>query len=258
MLIYQKRERLLMHSGAAPLQFPDQGRVDFALAPGGPFGVGALSGRLALGAIHLSLEPQPNTGRYEHATAQYMDSISVITTTDDASVRVEGNVVSVRRAFESENELLALIEAVYLALPAAMITDFVDAPGVVAVTGNIGDIEFKWAYTNYPVTLDVTSKQIQERRFYESWERLQLLLLAENRRLFAALNYFYVACRLAVVGASPWEFTAEIVMNLSKVLEVLFPASPNKTIEAARAGAAEARIFIQRRGEMVYANSRIA
>jgi len=240
MLTYQKRERILMGSVAAPLPFPNEGNVNFTLAPGGggggSFGAGGLSGRLALVGVELSLAPQVNTGRYAHTTAQYMDSISIGSAVDDVSVQVEGNVVSVRRTFRSEDELLDLIESVNFGLPAAMSPQFVDAPVVVAVTGSVGGIEFTWAYTNYPVILDITTKEIQEQHFLESWERLERLLPAENRRLFAALNYFHIACRLALVGASPWEFTGEIVMNLSKVLEVLFPAPPNKTIEAAKAG----------------------
>jgi hypothetical protein len=236
MLTYQKHKRILMRSVAAPLRFPNEGKVNFTLAPAGPFGAGELSGRLALKDVPLSMAPQVNIGRYAHTTPQYMDPISISSIADDASIQVEGNVISVSRTFRSGDELLDLIESVNFGLPAAMNLQFVDAPVVVAVTGNVGGIEFTWAYTNYPVTLDITTKEIQEQHFLESRERLRLLLPAGNRRLFAALNYFHIACRLALAGTTPWEFTAEIVMNLSKVLEVLFPAAPNKTIEAARTG----------------------
>lgn len=236
MLTYQKHDRILMRSVSAPLQFPNEGTVNFTLAPGGAFGVGELSGRLALKGVHLSLGPQVNIGRYAHASLQYMDSISISSMPHDASVQAEGNVVSVRRTFNSKDELLDLIESVNFGLPAAMSLQFVDAPVVVAITGAVGGIEFTWAYANYPVTLDVTTKEIQEQRLLDSWERLKLLLPAENRRLFAALNYFHIACRLGLVGVSPWEFSAEILMNLSKTLEVLFSAAPNKTMEAVKAG----------------------
>lgn len=236
MLTYQKRERILMRIVNAPLQFPNEGEIKFTLAPGGSFGAGELSGRLALEGVELSMAPQVNTGRYAHTAPQYMQSISTDSVTGGASVQVQGNVISVERAFTSEDDLLDLIESVSFGLPVTMTLQFVDAPIVVAVTGNVAGVGFSWAYTNYPVTLDITTKEKQEEHFLKSWERLRLLLPIENRRLFAALNYFHIACRLALVGVSPWEFTGEIVMNLSKVLEALFPAAPNQTIEATRAG----------------------
>jgi len=218
------------------MQFPNEGEIKFTLAPGGPFGMGELSGYLLLVGVHYSARPEVNTGRIARTTPQYMESISTGSVTDGASIQVEGNVVSVRRVFRSEDELLDLIESVNFGLPVAMSLQFIDAPVVAKVTGNVGGVEFIWGYTNYPATLDTTTKEVQEQRFLESWERLKTLLPAGNRRLFAALNNFHVACRLALVGTSPWEFTGEIVVNLSKVLEVLFPAAPQQTIEEARAG----------------------
>ena len=50
--------------------------------------------------------------------------------------------------------------------------------------------------------MDVTTPVKQEQRLLESWGRLKLLIPGENRRLFAALNYFQIACRLACCGGS--------------------------------------------------------
>ena len=151
-------------------------------------------------------------------------------------MQVEGNIISVKRTFKSEDELLDLIESVHFGLPVVMSLEYVDVPVVIAVTGNLGGVDFVWAYTHYAVMMDVTTPVKQEQRLLESWGRLKLLIPGENRRLFAALNYFQIACRLAFVGASPWEFTGEIIINLAKVLEVLFPASASGSIDAARAG----------------------
>lgn len=110
---------------------------------------------------------------------------------------------------------------------------------VTKVSGAIGGDEFIWAYSNYPWKLDVTTKQMQEQRFLESWRLLELLLPQENVPLFAALNYFHAACRLALAGVNPWEFMGEILLNFSKTLEVLFPPSRGQTINAARTGLAK-------------------
>lgn len=58
-----------------------------------------------------------------------------------------------------------------------------------------------------------------------------------RRRVVAGLHYFHVACRLARQGCTAGEFIAEVVLNLSKSLEVLFPPTVDgKTREAARSG----------------------
>ena len=51
----------------------------------------------------------------------------------------------------------------------------------------------------------------------------------------AGLHYFHVASRLTRAGHAPWEFLAESFLNLSKVLEVLFPPTGDgNTRDAAR------------------------
>lgn len=82
----------------------------------------------------------------------------------------------------------------------------------------------------------VTNKQLQEWYFSQAWEQLTMLLPLDKRRLFAALYYFHIACRLERSGVTPWEFMAEVLLNFSKILEVIFPAKDGKAIESARAG----------------------
>lgn len=82
-----------------------------------------------------------------------------------------------------------------------------------------------------------TSQEWQEKLFSESWLRLPLVAEPRNRRLFAAIHYMHVATRLARAGATVGEFLAEVILNFSKVLEVLFPpAGDGKTRDAVRAG----------------------
>lgn len=46
--------------------------------------------------------------------------------------------------------------------------------------------------------------------------------MESNRRLAAALHYYYVAKRLTEAGNLPQEFMTEIILNYYKVLEILF------------------------------------
>ena len=73
-----------------------------------------------------------------------------------------------------------------------------------------------------------------------SWERVGVLSGLGKRRLLAALHYYHVALRLVRRGEIAGEFLPEMILNLSKVLEVLFPPSGDgRTRDAARAGLLE-------------------
>jgi hypothetical protein len=83
----------------------------------------------------------------------------------------------------------------------------------------------------------MTDQAKQEKIIQTTWMRLNLLSTFHHRRVIAALNYFHVACRLKTTGNTPWEFMGEVVLNLAKILEALFPPTGNiGSINAARDG----------------------
>jgi len=238
---YQRQERLLMvvSQPYRPLQFPNEGEVQFTLAPGGSLGAGELPAHLALKDVRVTLMPDVNTNKYARSKPQYMQPVSANSATDIQSMRIQSNVVSIRQQFRSEKEILGLIESIYFSLPAVLALEFRDAPTVASVTGKLNGVEFVWAYKEMPWKIEVTTKQIQEQHFIKSWNRLDPLLPQQNKRLFAALNYFHTASRLTLVGANPWEFTSEVLLNLCKVLQSLFPGPDNKSRDLAREGLAK-------------------
>jgi hypothetical protein len=236
MLTYQARKRLLIWQGAEP-HFPVDGEVKFTLVPPGTFGSGDLPDSTVLEGVHVSLEQERNTGKYVRTEPQRMDPISVSFQAGNVSVQVKGNVVTVKNHFKSLSELSNLTASVHSGLPAVLALRFIDTPIVGTVTGTVGGVDFTWSYGEYVWPWQKTTKEMQEQNFLESWERLQLILPGQNARLFAALHYFHIACRLGIVGFTPWEFLGEVLLNLSKVLEALFPPDRGqKPIDAARDG----------------------
>src|SRR5262249_35662596 len=78
--------------------------------------------------------------------------------------------------------------------------------------------------------------EAQEFAIHDAWNNMKLIDRSSSHRLVAALHYFYVACRLLRMANTPGEFMAEVLLNLSKTLEVLFPSHDGATRQAARAG----------------------
>ena len=70
--------------------------------------------------------------------------------------------------------------------------------------------------------IDITTNERQEKRVGDSFQRLTVMGITENRRLAASLYYFYLARRLVESGNSAYEFLAEVVLNLDKIFKVLF------------------------------------
>lgn len=152
-------------------------------------------------------------------------------------VQMKGNVLTIPQTFASNQELTALIESIYFGYPMLLAVEFADPPIVDRVDGQVGEVRFRWELMDWTARFETTTQEKQEHYVGLSWQRLEILAKLERRRLLAALHYFHVALRLARSGKIAGEFLPEMILNLSKVLEVLFPPSGDgKKLDAARAG----------------------
>lgn len=81
-----------------------------------------------------------------------------------------------------------------------------------------------------------TTQDEQEANVAKAWLWFDVISPPERRRLIAALHYFHVACRMARSAQTAGEFLPEVLLNLAKTLEVLFPSTGDgRTRDAVRA-----------------------
>ena len=114
-----------------------------------------------------------------------------------------------------------------------------DPPYVERVEGTIGSTSFAWVLAEWRAQHRTTTQEQQQQRFAHAWDRMSAISEPRRRRLVAGLHCFHVACRLAREGCTAGEFIAEVVLNLAKSLEVLFPPpGDGRTRDTARAGLA--------------------
>jgi len=179
-----------------------------------------------------------NTGRQYVASLGLLRPLEVSIKDEVREVKVEGNKFHILTRCATRKDLIELIESVYYVLPALLNLDFADSPVIECTCGKVGNVSFEWVHKGVVGIFDVTTKERQEKRVVSAWDRMTLLSShSAGRRLLAALQYFYMACRLSEAGTSPSEFMAEIILNYSKILEVLFPPSGDgETRRAARQG----------------------
>jgi hypothetical protein len=241
MLTYQIRSRTVLTDplGQA-LKFPCEVRARLRLEPVTPFGGAAARGLTAVRGSKGQIGFDAFTGRTWIHPADPMQPVSVCSAFQDCAIQFDGNVCTLGFLCESPAQLYNRLEGFRIALPALLALDFVDIPAVRHISGTAGDVQFTWALVNAPRSgFDVVTTEKQEGRLEAACRRVELVSRGSpgSRRLFAAVRWFYVACRLGRVGHEPWEFVGEAVLNLAKVLEVLFPLSSDVgSIDAVRAG----------------------
>ena len=210
MLTYQVRERVLfLNHRDERLSFPGDGECRFTLMPAEPFGGVQGPSRTAVKGNRAQLNW--NAKRVESVTLE--EPLEPISSVPSGRHHDAGTRQCLPLSTNPGRQATRAHRGRALRLPLVLGLQYVDAPVVTMVTGQVGGVGFVWQYARRTSAFDVTTKELQEQRFLQSWEQLRVLLPMENRRFFAALQYLHVACRLERAGVTPWEFMAEVLLN---------------------------------------------
>lgn len=237
MLTYQVRPRIFRHPTGEELRLPAQSTIRFHFLPEQPFGVTAGGGRTAVRAVAATATFNANTGEHTIESKQPLAPLDVTIEEPIRVVRLTGKTLAVSQHFESLRELEETIVSLFFGLPLLLNVAFADPPFIERVDGTVGSSSFRWELSNWRMEFRTTTQERQEERVAKAWERLGILAESRRRRLIAGLHYFHLACRLEREGRTAGEFVAEVVLNLAKALEVVFPpAGDGRSRDAARSG----------------------
>jgi hypothetical protein len=239
-LTYQVRPRIFRHKPGEQLTFPAQCELCFHFQPHQPFGTEASGGRTTVRAVAAAMLFNANTGKHMIESKEPLSPLDVTIEEPNRTLRLAGTTLSISEHFGSLRELEEVIESVYFALPSLLNVFFADPPYIERVDGTVGAISFRWELAEWRAEFRTTTQEQQEKRFAMAWERMGVIAQPSRRRLAAALHYFHVACRLDREGCTAGEFVAEVLLNLAKSLEVLFPpVGDGRSRDAARVGLRE-------------------
>ncbi len=237
MFTYNVRPRVFRISDGAALAFPSDVEVKFEFHPDTAFGNKGAAGRTWRQSTAGGTVFNANTGHFLIKPEQTLDALEVVFEHSNMRLALSGNVLTVATRSESNQELTELIESMYYVFPLVLSLQLRDPVVIDRVSGTVGNIPVAWELAEWRANILITNQDTQERRVVRAWELIDFLSKLGNRRVVTALCYFHTASRLRRAGHSPWEFMGEILLNLSKVLEVLFPPSADgKTREEARNG----------------------
>lgn len=237
MFTYQVRERQYKHSTGQELVFPNIVELTLILQPPQPFGLTSGGGRTAVRNVAAKLIFNANSGHHFVESSEPLQPLEVVIQETIRRIELQGNSLQITERFDTLLDLDLTLHSLYFGLPILLNVEFADPPYVERVEGRVGDVPVRWELDNWRMELQLTTQEEQENKVLDSWNRFDIISQPSNRRLLAALHYFHIFCRLCRAGNSPWEFMSEALVNLSKVLEVLFPATgEGQTIDAARRG----------------------
>jgi hypothetical protein len=243
MLTYQVRSRNFVVEGKPRPTFPCDVVIRFHLEPIQPFGMQSGGGRTAVRGVPATTLMNANTGAHTIESHFPLNSLEVVlqehSETGELSrgIELKGNVLEISQRISALDKLDELITSLYFWRAVLLNLEFADPPVVSRVDGTIGGAAFRWELANWQMQFRTTTQEQQEAAVQRSWERIRTIGKDPyGRRIVAAIHYFYVACRLARQAGTPGEFLAEVLLNLAKTLEVLFPMSRNDagTIESSR------------------------
>lgn len=237
MLTYQVRPRVFRLASGEELTFPAHGEICFHFQPPQPFGAAAGGGHTAVRGVAASALFNANSGEHTIESKEPLSPLNVTIEEPTRTLRLVGTNLSISQQFASLREMEGMIEGIYFVFPTLVNVPFADPLYIERVDGKVGSTSFRWELAEWRMEFRTTTQEQQEERFAKAWERMGVLSERHRRRLVAGLYYFHVACRLARAGSTAGEFVAEVVLNLAKSLEVLFPpAGDGRTRDAARAG----------------------
>ena len=225
MLTYHLHPRRFRFENGESYQFPNTCSICFHFVPKQPFGADATGGRTAVAKVPATLLFDANSGRICIESQTPLKPLTYAETGSAERVELVGNLLNITKDIVSLQKLSDFIHTIYFYLPALLSVNFSDPVLISFVDGKVGDEYFRWELDGWRASVTYTTQDLQEERFARAWRRVSTVGKLENRRIFLALHYLHQAQRLSSCSSVPGEFLSEMLLNLSKVLEVLFPSS---------------------------------
>ena len=224
MLTYQLQPRIFKLVKGT-FQFPNKVAIQTKLAPPMAFGTKDDLSRTLVQSRQASVIYNANTGRMLGQSDPPLEALEVVVESPETRLQLKGDLLNYEAPCENITELEGIISAFQFVFLPLLNLEFADPPIIEYTKGWVGDVEFRWEHQECQAPFRVVTAEGLEKHVAKAYERFNLFTGTKNRRLAAALQYFHIASRLIVSGNSPWEFTAESILNMCKAIEILFVES---------------------------------
>lgn len=222
MLILQIPPRTVIFEGTSFPTFPARATINVKLAPEEAFGEADLSGKLSIvpHGHQVRMSTDLRNGGIRFQGGGRLPKLQAEGPLFDARIQLDGAHALVEHACPSEGAFKQLIRLVENQVPAVLSVPLRAPVEVVSVSGSVGPQRFRVEFCGVieaPIRTADLTRDVQEKL-----ERLQHLPAQAADRVFSAHRYLLQAYRLRYISEYPGQFLGERLLNLYKVLEVLF------------------------------------
>lgn len=228
MLTYQLQNRVFKVTPNQRFKFPNDVEIEIYLQPTEQMGVGIKPSKTIRTHSKSLAMYDANTGKTRFFSDPALEPVEAILTFPRLGLKMKGNILYANGKCHDYDELVDLTITLHYIVPMLLNLEFAEPPTVAYTRGKVGKVTFNWELVSSIGFVDSADMKLQEQRIVSSFSRLNMINGIKNRRLVAALHYFHVARRLMEAGCSPFEFLSEVVLNLCKILQILFGESFNE------------------------------
>jgi hypothetical protein len=236
MFTYQIRKRYFKVDDGKIFVFPNDCEIKIYFSPKQPFGESIGGGRTTVKNESGRVYFNANNGIHSVESSKPLKPLTILIEEESRITRFEGTKFSIKQMMNNEEELYNTIESLFFVLPLLINIEFADPPIIERVDGNVGDVSFLWLIKEFECEIITTTQEKQEKCIVDSWKRLEVLSSIQSKRIISALHYFHVAVRLNRIACIPGEFMAEVLINIAKVLDILFQSKGKKQNDRIREG----------------------
>lgn len=198
--------------------------LELTLEPASQFGTSKEPCRTIRKGKTATIVYDANTGRQNLSSDCPLEPVDVFYKYGNWEIELQGSLLKGRSQCASIKELNQFVEVLHYIVP-ILFTELAHPVFVKCTKGKLGNSIFVWELQESKVDFVLGSQEFIESLMSKALENIPVLLNIENYRLTSALNYYHVAMRLIEAGCSPFEFMAEVILNLSKILQSLFGQS---------------------------------
>ena len=209
MITYQLQKRVLRYvRGPKKFSFPNDLTVNVEYGPPEAFGTSNNPSRLGRSGSVIKFIFNCNTGRVQVLSDPSLSPLSARVEADNALFELKGTTLRLQAKCENDVVLHNILLSLLHGLPALLNIEFPDPPIMLSLTGKLGEVEFRWEYSDAAFLVRRKTEDELNQHIIDSINNLQFL----QGRLLAATQYFHTASRLIVSGLSSWEFMAESIL----------------------------------------------
>jgi len=204
------------------MKFPNTMSIEMKYSPPEAFGTSKDYSRLTIRDHKAELLLNANTGRIRILSTPHLEPVHAVIEWPEQRFELKGDIFRYEASCKDEKELEEHLITFFYIFPAMLNVYFADPPTVLSTEGYIGKTSFRWEQVATQFIMNPVTPEEIEKNIQKAFLDLESLSRTNNRRLAAAARYFYTASRLIVAGNSDWEFMSEVILNLCKVLQILF------------------------------------